>query len=156
MLPSTPAAGCPSSTTGSVSLAEMWATHQGRQRCSFPPKRRERQSEEGGVGGRRSPAMRKAPSPACRGPCRKVWFARQPIHLRRSGSHPEGRGKGKFPTPPHRCKRGESAGDSPAALKAPSRSHPERAGSPWAPRCTSTRALGALCPATVAGRPAPL
>lgn len=84
------------------------------------------------------------------------------IHLKRSGSHPEGRGSGKFPTQgtqshhSHRSKGGESAGDSARALRAPSCTHSEHAGSLWAQRCTRTRALGALCPPTVAGRLEPL
>ena len=45
------------------------------------------------------PAMRKAPSPARRGPCQQVWLARQPIHLEKSGSQPAERGKWKFATP---------------------------------------------------------
>ena len=105
--------------------------------------------------------MRKAPSPARRGPCRQVCLARQPVHLQKSGSHPERRGKGKFPTPRHPLPslsliQTQSAGDSTRALQTPSRSHPERARSPWAQRGTRARALGALFPATVAGRLAPL
>ena len=85
--------------------------HQGRKRCSFPKDTRGRAGEEragaagggggGGGGIRMISAMRKARSPARRGPCRQVWLARQPIHLKKSGSHPEGCGKRKFPTPGH-------------------------------------------------------
>lgn len=129
--------------------------HQGHKRQEAEPGKRR------GWRFRMISAMRKAPSPPRRGPCRQVCLARQPIHLQKSGSHPERRGKGKFPTPRHPPPslpliQTQSAGDSTRALQAPSRSQPERASSPWAQRGTRARAPAALFPATVAGRLAPL
>lgn len=59
------------------------------QKVLLSQKRRGDTKLGGGRGGggvvllRMSPAMRKAPSLACRGPCRQVSLARQPIHLQK-------------------------------------------------------------------------
>lgn len=136
LLSSTPAAGPPELHHRLSLPSREVGDNQGRKRCSFPKRDGERQSA-GGMGGRPSPAMRKAPGPARRGPCRKVWLARQPLHLGRSGRHPEGRGEGSPrppPPPPPPPPRMQTRGAGAAARRpCKPRAAPTRApGSPWA------------------------
>lgn len=92
--------------------------------------------------------------PARRGPCWKTRLIHQPVHLKGSGSRPEGRGKGKLPSHhSHWSKREESAGDQTPAPRPPGRSRPERAA---APAHTAAAGPGSVArsrlPATVGGR----
>lgn len=162
LLSSTPAAGPPELHHRLSLPSREVGDNQGRKRCSFPKRDGERQSAEGGMGGRPSPAMRKAPGPARRGPCRKVWLALQPLRLARSGRHPEGRGEGSPrppppppPPPPRMQTRGAGAA---AGRPCKPRAAPARApGGPWAALHQPGPACAPLCdcrgaPGTAAGQ----
>lgn len=68
---------------------------KGAKGAPFP---RETKKRQRGLSGRPERALQcERRRPARRGPCWKMWLIRQPVHLKGSGSRPEGRGKGKLP-----------------------------------------------------------